>query len=353
MSVKLPVECRELLEVQRGVISRKQAIGCGLTGATVDRLARTGRWLVVQRGVYSVAGTAAGYAARSADRSADLSASLSADLSREAMLWAATLRVGPGAALSHQTAAELNGLYDEPSSLVHVSVPEPRHIAPPRGIVLHRSSHIAEATQPNLLPPRTRIEHTTLDLAHQAYTFDRAFHIACAACQRRLTTAARLRQAMAARAKMRWRADLAAALGEIAAGVHSLLEYRYVRRVEQPHGLPTALRQARVVVGGRTRYIDDLYAGYGVCVELDGRQAHPDDRRWLDVRRDNSVAAEGLVTLRYGWAEVTEWPCATAAEVGRALMARRWPGPLRPCGPDCTALRAGSGSRQSTTFVAP
>lgn len=314
MPFQLPSPCRDVLTIQCGVISRKQAIECGLPPATVDRLVRTGRWLTLRRGVYT--------------------ASLG-EPSREATLWAATLRAGPGAALSHQTAAELHGLYDQPSTLVHVSVPEGRHIAPMRGVVIHRSVRLVRATQANLLPPRTRIEETVLDLAQQASAFDAAFAVACAACQRRLTTPGRLRTAMAGRGKLRWRCELTHALAEIDSGVHSLLEYRYVRRVEQPHGLPRATRQAKVVIGGRTCYLDNLYGNYGLCVELDGRQAHPDDRRWLDVRRDNAAIAQGLMTLRYGWTDVSDRSCLTAAEIGVVLASRGWPGSVRPCGPRC------------------
>ena len=55
----------------------------------------------------------------------------------------------------------------------------------------------------------------------------------------------------------------------------SLLEYRYVHRVERPHGLPAARRQARIRQRTGNRYLDNLYEGYGVCSELDGTAAHP------------------------------------------------------------------------------
>jgi hypothetical protein len=145
------------------------------------------------------------------------------------------------------------------------------------------------------------------------------------------------------RPKLRWRSELAVAMADIGSGVHSLLEYRYVRDVERPHGLPTPLRQAKVVLDGRTRYLDDLYKDFGVCVELDGREAHPDDRRWLDRRRDNATAADGLVTLRYGWIDITSHPCETAAQIARTLRSRGWTGALRQCGPSCTATASSHG----------
>jgi hypothetical protein len=91
---------------------------------------------------------------------------------------------------------------------------------------------------------------------------------------------------------MRWRAELSAALGLGADGVHSQLEFRYVTWVERPHGLPDGTRQCRVTRSGRHQYQDVTYQAYGVAVELDGRVAHPEERRWRDIRRDNASAAD-------------------------------------------------------------
>ncbi len=318
MRIVLPRGCQEMVAIQCGVISRKQALGFGLSADTVDWLIRSERWRTLQRGVYSV---------------------FTGDPSREAVLWAAVHRAGPDAVLSHQTAAELFRVTDAQSSLIHITIPVGRHVAAIPGLVIHRSARLAQARHPALLPPRTRIEETVLDLAHQALTFDTAFNAACAACQRGLTTADRLVGAMGGRKKMRWRAELAEALAEIGAGAHSMLEYRYVHRVERPHGLPRAVRQARLSGDGRARFLDNLYDDYQLCVELDGKQAHPDHLRWQDIRRANAVIAMGVTTLRYGWTDVNGTPCQTAAQIAAVLASRGWPGPPRRCGSACRVPR--------------
>jgi hypothetical protein len=120
--------------------------------------------------------------------------------------------------------------------------------------------------------------------------------------------------------------------------MHSVLEYRYVRFVERPHGLVGAKRQVRVRRDGRNEYRDQLYADYGTAIELDGRLAHPGDTRWVDIRRDNAAAAIGVTTLRYGWAEVTKTPCLVAAEIAKVLVGRGYTG-AQPCSTNCPVGR--------------
>lgn len=289
-----------------------------MSPAAVSWQLRSGRWQVLKHGVYSI---------------------FTGPPTRQAALWAAVHRAGPGAVLSHQTAAELFGLSDQPSAAIHVTIPERRRVSRPAGVVIHRSSRLEEAVHPSLQPPRTRIEETVLDLVELATTFDAAFGVVSAACQRRLTTSARILDAMGKRARLRWRTDLASALEEISSGTHSVLEYRYVHRVERPHGLPPAARQVRVGADGRNRYLDNFYREYRLCVELDGQQAHPDDQRWLDQQRANAITAKGMTILRYGWIEVDRHPCRTAAQVASTLRGLGWPGSVKPCRSDCPVAR--------------
>jgi very-short-patch-repair endonuclease len=124
-----------------------------------------------------------------------------------------------------------------------------------------------------------------------------------------------------------------------------------VRDVENAHGLPKAKRQARRVSGQsrlpRPRYLDNLYQGFGLVVELDGRADHLVEDRWSDIRRDNANARSGVMTLRYNWADVTRRPCDVAADVASALRIRGWGAAPRCCGPCCSARLLNGVSRQS------
>jgi Transcriptional regulator, AbiEi antitoxin len=317
MILALSDAIQALLDQQSGVISRRQAAENGLTGAAIDNQLRSGRWQRMRQGVY---------------------ATFTGPPDRAAQLWAVVLRAGPDAALSHWTAAELFGLTDRPSSLVHVTVPYGRQVSPIGGVIVHHSARAARARHPVLQPPRTRIEDTVLDLTQATDSFDQAFNWLSRAIGRRLTTQAHLRIALDARARVRWRTDLVVALGDVAEGILSPLERRYVYGVERAHGLPPANRQVKIVAGGRTRYLDNLYEQAQLAVELDGRAAHPPEQRWADSHRDNTHAALGILTLRYNLHDCTTGACATAAQIAGLLEMRGMTAPLHPCGPSCTAL---------------
>ena len=187
-----------------------------------------------------------------------------------------------------------------------------------------------------MLPPCTRVEDTVLDLIQTTQSFDDAYAWICRAIGRRRTTADRIRLAMEERKRMRWRGEIAIALGDADRGALSVLEYRYVYRVERPHGLPTARRQARIRHGTGNRYLDNFYEEYGVCAELDGTAAHPAAEQWRDKRRDNAHAVGGIVTLRFGLPDLGDRRCETAASVATLLRRRGWSGNPRLCTPACT-----------------
>jgi very-short-patch-repair endonuclease len=106
--------------------------------------------------------------------------------------------------------------------------------------------------------------------------------------------------------------------------------------VEQAHGLPPAARQVRFArTDGSRGYRDRYYEEYGLIIELDGKQYHPDERKGRDQDRDNDATATVGATLRYGWIDVTRKRCASAAQVHAALSKRGYTGPLKPCSPTC------------------
>ena len=175
MLSELPSTLRYLAQRQRGVVSRSQAIRAGLSPDMIKFRVRSGRWQLLHPGVY---------------------ATFSGIPGRGAWLWAALLAAGPGAMLSYQTAAELHGLSDKPTSPIHVTVPVERHVVAVFGVRLHRSGRAGEAVLGGSQPPRTRVEETVLDLIQAAKTFDEVCGWVTRAIARELTDETRLRAAM-------------------------------------------------------------------------------------------------------------------------------------------------------------
>ena len=320
MVSELPSTLRYLAQRQRGVVSRAPALRAGLSPDMIKFRVRSNRWQQLHPGVY---------------------ATFSGIPGRGAWLWAALLAAGPGGVLSYQTAAELHGLSDEPSSPIHVTVPAQRHLVAVPGVSPHRSGRAAEVVLGGSQPPRTRIEETVLDLIHTATTFDDVCGWVTRAIARELTDETRLKAAMKERQRLRWRNDLQQLIAAAAGGDHSVLEFRYHRDVERAHGLPESARQVAFTTrDGRRGRRDRVYEPYGVVTELDGRLAHQPEDKWRDKARDNAAAAGGQQTLRYGWSQVKWQPCATAAEVARVLRLHGWDGRPRQCSPACVVTAA-------------
>lgn len=297
-------------------MSRAQALDGGITARRIEWLVNSGRWQRVHRGVY---------------------AAFTGPLTFEAQVWAAILRVGPGTVASHQTAAFLDGLTDDPGPLIHVTTTADRHVrAKVDGVRVHYAHRLARTRHPAKSPPRTRIDETVLDLADVAVSSREVETWVTAACQRRLSTPDRLAEALGQRKKISWRPLLEAILTDVASGAQSPLELRHLRKVERAHGLPTGVRQRRVA-GQRVIWIDVDYDDYAVRVELDGRVGHVDGA-FRDRQRDNRATVDGNATLRYGHADIFGDPCGVAREQAQVLADRGWAGATRSCGPGCTAL---------------
>src|SRR6476661_6456555 len=319
MKSELPSALRFLAGNQCGVVSRSQALRTGLTTDMIKFRLRSGRWRLMHRGVYVTFTGVPGRGAR---------------------LWAAVLSAGPGAMLSHQTAAELQELADKATNPIHVTVPHERHVLAVEGVSLHRSGRAAEAMEQRSYPPRTRVEETVLDLTQTAKTLDDVCGWVTRAFAMDITDEARLSAAITARTKLRWRADLNELIVAAAGGDHSVLEFRYHRDVERAHGLPESARQVAFTTrDGRRGRRDRVYEPYDLVIELDGRLAHQPENQGKDKTRDNAAAADGKQTLRYGWSQVKWQPCETAVEVARVLRRRGWSGRPRPCSPGCPVQR--------------
>lgn len=313
-----------LMRSQDGVISRRQVREAGLDDAFIERRLRRKDWARVHRGVY------VDHTGRP---------------TWEQRAWAAVLATWPSA-LCGESALVLDGLRPEPAPLrptaIHVAVDQNRRVQEIDGIHVHRVTDLASSVQPGRRLPRVRLERALVDVASAARDEAGAIAVLADACQAGRTTPGRLTLHLRGRRRLPRRRFLLHVLEDVAAGAYSVLEHRYLTRVERPHGLPTAKRQRRVKQGRSVAFRDVEYLATATVVELDGRLGHEwQQDRWGDLDRDVDSAVAGDLTIRLSWQQVLD-PCRTAGLVARLLAARGWRGEVRGCSPSCPAVALAS-----------
>jgi predicted transcriptional regulator of viral defense system len=137
----------QLAARQYGVFSLAQARAAGLSDRAVQARARAGRWSRVHHGVYALVPRGL--------------------LAREGLWSAAVLAGGPGAALSHRSAAALHALRPHGGARIEVTVPR-RSSRRHAGLLIHRSTTLTTA---DITVVRgiscTTVARTLLDIAGQ------------------------------------------------------------------------------------------------------------------------------------------------------------------------------------------
>jgi hypothetical protein len=299
---------------QAGMVSRRQVLAAGGSPEAIRTRLASGRWQSPWAGVY---------------------ATFSGPLTTDARLWGAILRAGPGAVAGPWSSLWLIGVLDRPPDVLDVLVPAERRVRGVGQVRVRRRRGLAALKHPASSPPRLRIEAAVLQAAAVVSQDAEAIDLVLRAVQRRLTTAERLAEQLGRWPRHPRRGLLTELFTDVRHGVRSPLELRWVRTVERPHGLPTAALNRPDHDRRRLRYRDLEYAAWPLVIELDGREAHPDDERFRDRARDNVVTVSGRRSLRYGWREVTDDPCGVAAEVAAVLQGLGWTGRPRRCGPGC------------------
>lgn len=133
--------CLEIAKGQYGLITRSQALAAGMTTYVINRKIELGRWEVLHRGVYRIAGLPDSWHTR---------------------LMAACLAGGPGAAASHRSAGELWQLDAIPAGLIEITTPRRIERAP---LLAHRSALGEWELSRRAGIPVTDPTRTLLDLA--------------------------------------------------------------------------------------------------------------------------------------------------------------------------------------------
>ena len=225
------------------------------------------------------------------------------------------------ARLAFGAAGHLWGLVDEHRT-VTVLVPKGSDVVDRDGWVFRRETDgVREGRSPGA-PPRTTIEDTVVDLCTEASEGE-VLDLVTRAVQTRRTNARRILACVDGRRRVRHHRHLHALLDDVIEGAQSTFG-------PPPAVFPAVVAGSIFTVAYSARFL------WGALVELDG-QVHAEERL-RDARRDNAALLEGEVTLRYGWADVTERSCRVACEVAALLRRQGWTGEFRHC-PRCQLAR--------------
>lgn len=292
------VQVARLAERQWGIVTRMQLQQCGLSGTGVSRWVHDGRLHRVHPGVYAVGHRALGV---------------------EGRLAAALFYAGPGAMLSHVTAAWWWQLLRAEPRRIHVSTPGRRRSLPE--VSVHHPRRLDRTSRRRL--PVTTVPRTLLDVA-AVVPFDELRRALAEAEYRRLLSVDEV-EAVLGRghpgsaalrfALTRHRPQFARTL--------SVLEERFLALCEAS-GIP--LPEVNVKVRGRM--IDALWRRQRVIVELDGHAAHATPAAIeRDRHRELALRASGHLVLRYTWRQITEHPERVAADLRGALTGEPLAGP--------------------------
>lgn len=285
---------------QHGVVSRGQLLDAGVTGRALDWRLANGRLLRLHRGVFAVG---------------------HARLTREGRWLAAVLASGPGAVLSHRSAAALHDLRPDNRSRLDVTTPRRRASTAKIDVHARRPLDPADRTVIDGVPV-TSVSRTLVDLAGVVAT-DQLVSALREADRRRtfdlLAIEAALERTRGRRGS--GQAAMHAALAEVRARAAQLtrsrLEDRFAVLTERS-GLPTP--RTNVWFADHQFEVDALWDAERVAVELDSWREHGTrDAFHRDRRKANALTLEGWRVLRFTHDDVTRRPAAVAEQLRAAL----------------------------------
>lgn len=284
-----------LAAAQYGVVARGQLQALGFTRGAIARRLQAGRLHPVHRGVYAVGHTALGSEGR----------------------WlAAVLACGPGAALSHRSAATHWGLLHSDQMRIDITAGRGRRGAP--GIRLHRTRSLtARNTTTHRGIPVTTIARTLLDLAanEQPARLERAV---AQAIRRDLYDHRAITEVLARSNGHRGRSALAAATARDPKLTRSDWEARVLALIRAAN-LPEPLLNHTVDAPDHGPCEADFFwPARSLIVETDSWQHHGSRASFeADRVKDAALTAAGYRVVRLTW----RTPDATIEKRLRALLA--------------------------------
>lgn len=284
------------------LVTREEVLIAGGSDRMIARRIEAGRWYRVHPGVFVIG---------------------VGPLSWEGRLRAATLAVGPLAAVSHRAAVVLWGLDGISSAPVEITVPH-GHGPVPAGAVVHRTRR-REPTVMVRGVPVTSVERTVLDAAGCLSPVV-AEKVVESAVRRNLTTVAGIDAFLGRQGGrgVRGAGVLRELLGERTEGraPGSPAEVELVRHLRLA-GIEPPVRQHEVPLpDGGVAVVDLAWPSRHKLVEVDGVDAHATAAALeADVVRQNQLLEAGYDIRRFSARAVRRHPDAVVAGIRRFLRA--------------------------------
>ena len=308
-SVFDPEPLRQVLQAQHQVVTRQQALLCGVPPSTLDRyISPGGRWQRLLPGVYlAVTGT----------------------VTQDQREIAALLYAGPRSLITGSAAVRRHRLSPPGSNLVDVLIPWTDRRQSAGFVRVHRTRRMPARRYRIGMIRFTKAPRAVADTARSLTRFDDVRHVVCEAVQRRICTVAELND--------EFKAGPAAgatlfreALDEIGDGVRSVAEGD-LRVLILNSDLPRPMFNARLfdANGVFIAAVDDWWPEAGVGSEVDSRAYHlsAQDQDRTTERHDRLIA-HGVLLLHFSPKRIKTDPAGVISEIRSALEKGRLRPPL-------------------------
>ena len=289
----------DLVARQHGLITRSQALLCGLTKQPLRTRTRPGgSWSVLLPGVYSTfTGTP------TADQRA----------------MAALLYAGPGSLITGQTAMAAHGINTLERAIVDVLVPIDRRRQDHGFVHVMRTSKMPRvaymAGELRYAPPARAVA----DAARQLSDLRDVRTIVAAGAQWRGLSVAELAKELE-QGPTAGSAGFREVLAEVADGIRSAAEAD-LRKLIKRARLPDPCYNPRLYKGQEFIAMPDAWwPEAGVAVEVDSKQWHFSPRDWeATLARHARMSSFGITVLHYPPRRILTEPAVVAAEIRSAL----------------------------------
>jgi very-short-patch-repair endonuclease len=291
----------ELARRQYGVVARRQLLGLGMGEDAIQHRLAIGRLHLVHQGVYLVGHRL---------------------IPREGRWMAAGLASGPGAVLSHWSAAALWMIRPNSRSIIDITTPQKSRSW--KGIRRHHSLLPADehTTQEGI--PVTTVPRTILDLAATEST-DLVENLLRESeylqLSDRLSLPDLLERYPGRRGTRKVHLALERLEEEPSGRRRSRLEERFAPFLRL-HSLPIPRFNDWIVLGAKRYLVDCHWPDLRQIVELDGWDGHSTRTAFREDRaRDRRLAAAGHSVTHITWNQLDDEPEAVAADL-RVLLAK-------------------------------